>query len=175
MRILKVAVGSTNPTKVKAVEAVFRKAFGRVEVAGVDTDSGVSIQPFHADEITRGAANRAKKSLEVSGADYGVGIEGGVAKFGDEWYNLGFVAIVDRKGRTGTGTSGWFECPPDILRELKRGKELGDVMDELVGERDTKRRGGAIGIFTKGVVDRQALYEHGVWMALAPFISPKFF
>ncbi|MEW6222829.1 MAG: inosine/xanthosine triphosphatase [Candidatus Hadarchaeota archaeon] len=172
---MKVAVGSTSPPKVKAVENVFRHAFGKVEVKGVDVDSGVPMQPFHAGEITGGAITRAKAALNVTRADYGVGIEGGVTKFGGKWYNLGFVAIVDKKGRVGTGTSGWFECPPGILRELKRGRELGDVMDGLVGEKDTKKRGGAIGIFTRGMVSRKALYEHGVWMALSLFLAVEFF
>ncbi|MEW6592837.1 MAG: inosine/xanthosine triphosphatase [Candidatus Hadarchaeota archaeon] len=171
---MKVAVGSTNQPKIEAVKGVFEKAFGDVEVVGVDVDSGVSSQPFQCNEIVRGAVNRAKKALKILKADYGVGIEGGVAKFGGKWYNLGFVAIVGKKGRVGTGTSGWFECPERILRELKTGKELGDVIDELVGEKGTKRRGGAIGIFTRGMVSRKALYEHGVWMALSPFLSEFF-
>lgn len=171
---MKVAVGSTNPTKVKAVEEVFRRAFGKVEVAGVDVNSGVPVQPFHARVIVKGAVNRAKLALKAKAADYGVGIEGGVAKFGGRWYNLGFAVIVDKGGRIGTGTSGWFECPPRILEELKKGRELGDVMDELVGEKDTKKRDGAIGIFTRGMVVRRSLYEHGIWMALASFLSPRF-
>lgn len=172
---MRVAVGSTNPIKVEAVGEVFRRAFGEVEVKGTEVVSGVPAQPFRAGEMVRGATNRAKRALRMLGADYGVGIEGGVAEFGGRWYNLGFVAIVDRRGRVGTGTSGWFECPGEILQELKKGRELGEVMDELTGRRDTKRHEGAIGIFTRGAVDRRALYEHAVWMALARFLSPEFF
>lgn len=58
---------------------------------------------------------------------------------------------------------------------MKRGKELGDVMDSLVREKDTKKRGGAIGIFTRGMVSRKELYEHGVWMALSSLWAPDFF
>ena len=44
-------------------------------------------------------------------------------KLGGRWYNLGFITITDKKGRIGTGTS-WFECPSNILEEIKKGKEL---------------------------------------------------
>jgi len=170
-----VAVGSTNPTKVNAVRVVFEKIWKVARVRKVEVSSGVSPQPFGAKEIVAGALERAKKALEMTDADFGVGIEGGVARFGNRWYNLGFVAIVARDGKVGMGSSGWFECPPKILGKLERGKELGEVMDELTGEKDTKRGQGAIGIFTKGKVNRQKLYEHGVWMALCKLISPEFF
>ncbi|MEM3402343.1 MAG: inosine/xanthosine triphosphatase [Candidatus Hadarchaeales archaeon] len=172
---MKVCVGSTNPTKVMAVERVFSRIFRGVKVVGMDVNPGVSIQPMSEREIVRGAIGRAKMALKAGDGDFGVGIEGGVARFGGRWYNLGFVAIVDKRGRIGTGTSGWFECPPKILRELKKGRELGDVMDDLTGRKNTKRSEGAIGIFTRGAVDRTSLYEHAVWMALCRFLSPEFF
>jgi len=75
----------------------------------------------------------------------------------------------------GTGTTGWFECPPIILEQLKRGRELGEVMDDLTGKTDTKKHEGAIGVFTKGKVSRKDLYKHGVFMALVPFLSPEVF
>lgn len=174
-RAIVVAIGSTNPTKVNAVKVVFKRVWKNASIKKVQVSSGVSPQPFGAKEIVSGATTRAKMALRKINADFGVGIEGGVARFGAKWYNLGFVVIVDRDGRLGMGSSGWFECPPRILRELRRGRELGEVMDELTGEKDTKRGGGAIGIFTKGEVSRQKLYEHGVWMALCTFISPELF
>ena len=171
---MKVAVGSTNPTKIQAVAETFQEIFGKVEVMGIKVDSGVSGQPFKED-VVEGSVNRAKSVLKLTFADFGVGIEGGVMKLGEKWYNLGFVAIVDKEGRTGTGTSGWFECPPSILEKLKNGEELGEVMDELTGRKDTKKQEGAIGILTKGKVIRKDLYKHGVFMALAPFLSPEVF
>lgn len=172
---MRVCVGSTNPTKVRAVERVFCRVFKDVEVIGLDIDPGVPVQPTSEREIIRGAVARAKKALRAGRGDYGVGIEGGIARFGRRWYNLGLAVVVDKRGRIGTGTSGWFECPPKILKKLKKGKELGEIMDELVGKKGTKRDEGAIGIFTRGAVDRTSLYEHAVWMALCRFLSPQFF
>ncbi len=171
---MKIAVGSTNPVKINAVKRTFKKVFGNVEVVGIKVDSHVSNQPFHED-VMKGAINRAKDALKLTNADFGVGIEGGVTKFGKKWYNLGFVAIINKHGKLGTGTSGWFECPPKILKKLKEGEELGDVIDKIVGKKNVKRKEGAIGIFTMGMVTRTKLYEHGVFMALVPFLSKKIF
>ncbi len=170
-----VAVGSTNPTKLRAVRKVFTRVWRSARVVGVEVDSGVSVQPIGAKEIISGAINRARNALKKTGADFGVGIEGGVAKFGDRWYNLGFVAVVSKEGQVGLGSSGWFECPPRVLKELRKGRELGDVMDELTGTRGIKFGKGTIGTFTRGYVDRVKLYEHGLWMALCRFLTPEFF
>lgn len=172
---MKVAVGSTNPVKIQAVKEVFNEAFGKeVEIVSVKADTEVSNQPFKED-IIKGSVNRAKKALKFTDADFGVGIESGVMKFGEKWYNLGFITIVDKKGNLGTGTSGWFECPSGIMRELANGKELGQVISEMTGRVDVQRREGAIGIFTKGKVTRKELYKHGIFMALAKFLSPEIF
>jgi inosine/xanthosine triphosphatase len=172
---MKVAVGSTNPVKIQSVKEVFSEVFGKeVEIVSVKADSGVSSQPFKED-IIGGSVNRAKNALKLTDADFGVGIESGVMKFGEKWYNLGFITIIDKKGNMGTGTSGWFECPSAILEELRNGKELGQVISEMTGIVDVQRRDGAIGIFTKGKVTRKELYKHGIFMALAKFLSPEVF
>jgi inosine/xanthosine triphosphatase len=172
---MKVAVGSTNPVKIQAVKEVFKKVFGKeVEIINVKADSGVSTQPFKED-IIKGSVNRAKKALKLTDADFGVGIESGVMKIGEKWYNLGFITIIDKKGNVGTGTSGWFECPYNILKELENGKELGQVISEITGRVDVQRQEGAIGVFTKGKVTRRELYKHGIFMALTKFLSPEIF
>ena len=171
---MKVAVGSTNPVKVQAVMEAFQETFTKVEVMEIKVESHVSNQPFK-DEVLKGSLNRAESALQLTEADFGVGIEGGIIQLGDRWYNLGFVTIVNQMGKIGTGTSGWVECPPPILRQLKRRKELGEVIDNLTGRVNTKKEEGAIGVFTKGKVRRKELYKHGVFMALVPFISPELF
>ena len=171
---MKVAVGSTNPIKIQAVREAFREMLGDGDVKGVKVKSDVSDQPFN-DEVLKGAVNRAEKALKLTEAEFGVGIEGGVIQLGEKWYNLGFVTIIDKKGVRGTGTSGWFECPPKILEQLKGGKELGDVMDDLTRRKNTKTQNGAISIFTKGKISRKDLYKHGVFMALIPFLSTGMF
>jgi inosine/xanthosine triphosphatase len=156
------------------VREAFQEMWGGGDIIGVQVESDVSDQPFN-EEVLKGAVKRAEKALKLTGAEFGVGIEGGVIQLGEKWYNLGFVTIIDKNGRRGTGTSGWFECPPKILEQLKRGRELGDVMDDLTGRKDTKKQNGAVGIFTKGTVRRKDLYKHGIFMALIPFLASGVF
>jgi len=169
---MRVAVGSENPVKVAAIEEVFSKVFGSVEVIPIDVNSGVFPQPLGPDTI-RGAENRARRALEATGADYGVGIEGGLLELGGRWYSLGFVAIVDREGFLGTGTSGWFELPPSFIERLRGGEELAEVVDSFFGVKSVGRIKGAVGLLTANRVTRKDLYIHGLRMALIPLLNKR--
>jgi len=167
---MRVAVGSRNPVKVSAVEEVFSEVFGEVEVLSVEVDPGVPPQPVGL-ETVRGAENRARRALEVTGADYGVGVEGGLLRLWGRWYNLGFVAVIDKMGFMGTATSGWFELPPSFVERLKRGEELAEVVDGFYGMEGVGRREGAVGVLTKNRVTRRDLYVHGLHLALIPLLN----
>ena len=64
---MRVAVGSTNPAKIKAVKAAFQKVWPDKKwvVEGVEVKSGVSDQPMSTSESIKGATNRAKRSLKA--------------------------------------------------------------------------------------------------------------
>lgn len=166
---LLVAVGSQNPAKISAVKEVFQ-AFFDVKIVSLAIDPGVSHQPFN-EETFLGAQNRAKRALEASAAEYGVGIEGGIIELNGRWYNLGYVVIINSSGEIGTGSSGWFECPEIILKKIRMGRELAEVMDEVSGMTDSRTELGAIGFLTKNHITRKDLYVQGVHMALLPFIN----
>jgi len=172
---MKVLVGSRNPVKIAAVCDVFSRSFGDVEVFGVEVDPGVPAQPV-GDETFAGAENRARalaKASEQQGLDaaYCVGIEGGIVRAANRWFALGVVCILDSTGRIAFGTSPQFSLPDDITNELVAGVELGEVIDRLTGEENTKHRGGAIGYLTRGQLDRQNLYAQGIVVALVPFLN----
>jgi inosine/xanthosine triphosphatase len=124
-----------------------------------------------------GAVNRAKAALALaaqdgSPADYGVGIEGGLEKIGDRWFECGWVAVVQAKdGKVGYGSCGRYEVSGSIVRRLQAGEELCVVMDDLSGQSDVRSAQGMMGIVTNGLLDRRACYEHGVFFGFAPFIS----
>ncbi len=142
---------------------------------GISVPSGVSDQPF-GEETYTGAENRARALLRnYPNADYFVGIEGGVQLLSGIWFGFGAVTILDVSGNLGRGTSPQYELPEKIIEELKNGKELGTVIDELSGDTDTKRKGGAIGFFTNGVFQRKDLYVTGVLVALIPFLNKGIF
>jgi len=175
----KVLVGSKNPVKISSVQNAFEKYFNKVEVTGINVDSKVSDQPVN-EETFEGAKNRAFKLIEKNnkdnlGADYFVGIEGGIIQLYKKWFAFGCMCIANREGKTGFGTSAHFELPKGIVDELLNGKELGDVMDKIQNKSNTKQKLGAIGYFTNGVMSRSELYVPGLITALIPFLHQDHF
>ena len=175
---MKVLVGSRNPVKLEATKEAFFKYFDAVEVVGISVNSKVSNQPIE-DETFAGARNRAFELKRINeardlNAEFFVGIEGGIKKLFHRWFTFGVICIIDYKGKIGYGTSPFFELPSQITKELLEGKgmiELGDVMDNLIGEKNTKQKQGAVGYFTKGVMDRKRYYVDGLTVALIPFLN----
>ncbi|HWL12648.1 MAG TPA: DUF84 family protein, partial [Ureibacillus sp.] len=76
---MKIAIGTKNPTKVKAVNDAFA-SFIEAEFISTNVPSNVSAQPLTDLETLTGAINRAKNALEAERADLGVGLEGGLIK-----------------------------------------------------------------------------------------------
>ena len=173
--MVKVLVGSRNPVKLKAAKEAFSIFFNEVEVAGIAVDSKVSSQPV-GEETFKGAENRVLELIvrneeERLNANFFVGIEGGIIELFSRWFVFGVMCIMDERGMKSYGCTPLFESPSCITEELLRGIELGDVMDELTGEDDTKQKQGAIGYFTRGVMDRKQYYIDGLIVALIPFLN----
>jgi non-canonical (house-cleaning) NTP pyrophosphatase len=104
MSIIIIAIGTTNPCKVKAVQVAFEEAMycsvhpsvenaeeGQVRLvfAPYHVSSGVPPQPFGDLETKAGARNRAIEAhrlciIEHGSCDFAVGIEGGVEVMGDD-------------------------------------------------------------------------------------------
>lgn len=176
---MKVLVGSRNPAKLAAVREVFAQHFAAVEVVGVEVASGVPPQPI-GEETFAGAEHRARALAgrnvsEGLAASYAVGVEGGVIQLHNRWFAFAAICIVDAGGRIGFGASPLFELPAAVIDGLLTGAELGDVIDRLTGERNTRQAGGAIGFLTQGRIVRQELLAQGVAMALVPFLNEALF
>ena len=169
---MKIAVGSLNPVKIKAAENVFRRVFGDVMVEGKDVGSGVPSQPFGMDTV-QGAINRAK-AAHSNGYDYGVGIEAGLFEVQGFMLDLQYCAVYDGSWLT-LGCGSGFEYPPTVLTEVLSGKEVGEVMSRVAGVDDLGKKSGAIGYLSKGMLDRTALTEQGVFMALIPRINKELY
>jgi inosine/xanthosine triphosphatase len=170
----RVAVGSTNPVKIAAVREVLAKVAPAADVAGIEVASGVPDQPWGDDETIRGASARARAALELSGADLGVGIEGGVVETNDGIRTCAWAAVARPDGTVSVGGSLAMPLPPAVARLIREGMELGHAMDAVSGGQDTKRGAGAVGILTDGLVDRRRAYEVLVAYALAPLIAPDY-
>jgi inosine/xanthosine triphosphatase len=168
-----IAVGSTNPVKVGAVREVFAGLAPLATIEGFAVDTTVPEQPFGDDETIRGALARAVAARDAAHADLGIGIEGGVVDLPDGGMRTcAWAAVVDRNDRVGIGGSLAMTLPKSVAGLIRDGLELGHAMDHIVGEHDTKRGKGAVGILTAGLVDRRRAYEQLVSFALAPFLTP---
>lgn len=170
---MKVVVGSTNPVKINAVSDAFKQYYPEYEIVGQKVSSGIAEQPLGEEETLRGATNRALAAKQYG--EFGVGLEGGVAKVGDVMFVCAWCVIVDSKGNKGMGGGLYFELPKKASDRIIAGGELGPIMNELTGEENVKEKSGAIGIFTKGRLDRKTAYTQLVTSALIKFVSPEWF
>ena len=178
--MVKILIGSSNPTKIEATREAFSKYFDYVETEVLIVDSKVSNQPVNF-ETFEGAKNRVMELRRLNqeqnhNADYFVGIEGGIIKLYHRWFSVGAVYIMDKHDRVGVGTSPMHELPESITsRLLEDGIELGKVIDELSGNSDTKKKTGTVGYLTNGLFTRKDFYTPGLMLAMIPFLQEKLF
>lgn len=169
-----VHVGTDNPVKVRAVRRVLADVFDRVRVRGMVVVTGVPEQPVDQ-QVAVGAMNRARAAL--GDADFGVGIEAGLlwdASVGD-YLDVQYCAVVDRSGRVTLGHGPGFEYPAVVVERVKHGMTVGEAMAELTGVREIGTKFGAIGYLTERRMDRDALTEAAVLMAMVPRIRRNLF
>ncbi len=160
-----IAVGSTNRVKVAAVRSVMERVYGEVRVTAVDVSSGVPDQPF-GDQTHVGSANRARAAL--GDHDMAVGIEAGVFEMLDGLYDIQHCTIVDRDGVETYGHGSGFRYPDAIAELVRGGMTVGDAVHEVYGDTDIGKRQGAVGLLSKGLIDRKGLTEQSVTAAMIP-------
>lgn len=163
--IMHVAVGSANSVKVEAVRSVMERVYGDVRVTGYDVDSGVPPQPF-GDQTHQGAVNRARACID--GHDLAVGIEAGVFDILDGLYDIQHCCIVSKDGRETYGQGPGFRYPDTIADLVHDGMTVGDAVHSVYGDTDIGKKQGAIGLLSKGLLDRKALTEQSVIAAMVP-------
>ncbi len=173
---MRVAAGTANPVKIQAIRNVFSKIFKDVEVISVAVDSKVGSEPFDSDVI-KGAVERAKQAYK-SDVDLAVGIEAGLFKnpYAISGYlDVQYCTIYDGEKIT-IGCGAGFEYPRKVVeRVLREKKEIGAVMEELTGIKDIGETIGSIGYLSRRIVDRIALTEQAILMALIPRLNFKIY
>lgn len=187
-----VAIGSLRPPKVEAVRTVVSRVApfmgfdaGEIEYYARDVQSGISAMPMTMQEIMQGAYNRAhdlQMTLRSEGkpADFFIGLEGGVFRrvfLGNEGtlYLQSWVYVADNE-KGFFGSSPAITVPERIAAELRfDNKELGDVIDKYSAEENTREKGGAYATFTRGLLQRQNVFELALICALAPFYRPDLY
>jgi inosine/xanthosine triphosphatase len=171
--IVRVAVGTGNNVKLRAVKNAFSKIFDTLKLLKTPVTTGVRAQPWDDETIT-GAKTRAAAALEqAKNAHFGVGIEAGL--FWNEsiqkYYDVQYCAIQDRGGRVTVGHGSGFYYPNIVLKGVKSGKTVGEVMSKVTGVKHIGSKQGAIGYLSDGLLTREALTEQAVLMALVPRLT----
>ena len=172
-------VGSLNPVKVNSATNTIRQLKGleNIHVEGVSVPSGVPDQPMSESETRQGALNRIKALIEMDTYgpnDWCVAIEGGVDHFIDGPATFAYVAIYHAR-QWAVGRSANLPLPIKFYSQLEQGMELGDVMDLAFNTLNVKQKGGAIGLLTNNLANRQSVYEVALTLALARFRHPRLY
>ena len=160
-----IAVGSTNRVKVEAVRTVMERIFGNAIVVPVDVESGVREQPWEL-EIRTGAINRARSA--IGNNDLSVGIEAGVFPTDDGLYDFQYCAILDKEGRITVGIGSGFRYPDEVASLITDGMTVSDAIHSVYGDQDIGKRQGAVGLLSRGLLDRKTLTEQSVTVAMIP-------
>jgi inosine/xanthosine triphosphatase len=172
---IEIAVGSTNPSKVGAVEMAAGRYLPNVSVLPADIDSGVPDQPWGDEQTAAGAEQRARAALQALGTEIGIGVESGVAEGPNgRLYAISWAVAIDQHGRVGIGASERFPLPAEVANRLRNGnEELGAVIDEMLPNTAGRARlVGAVNVITGSRRDRLDLLTVAVTHALADMIEP---
>lgn len=179
--VLKVAIGSKNPSKMEGVRRAFEKMFNdkKVEILGYSVTTTVHPQPVGLNKTIRGAIERALKAKKKAGEnkDFYVGIEAGLIKIPGTisgYMDFQVAAVIDLKDKLTLGFGPGFEFPTEAVKFAIEGKgEVEIVMEKISGIEKIGEKIGAIGFLTKELIDRAMLTEIAVIMALIPRINEK--
>lgn len=175
---MRIAVGSKNPVKLEAVRQGFKHIWGEEdhEILAVAAVSGVPDQPMSDEEMIRGARNRARGALKETGADFGVGLEGGLHGVGGCYFDCGWIVVLDNKGNEGIGSTAKILTPPSIVElVLSEGLELGEANDRIFNVSNSKQEQGHFGLMTNNAITRESAYRDAVIVALSRFLHPHLF
>jgi inosine/xanthosine triphosphatase len=173
-----VVVGSENPVKLETVKDAFVAMFPNevFEFLPCLAMSGVADQPFGSAETKRGAEQRAVDCrLKFPLADFWVGLEGGVELDEGQYWVMAWMCVLSKEGKRGYGKTSSFQLPETVGMLIAEGKELGDATDTVFREKNSKQKGGVIGILTNGVVTRKDFYRDALIFALIPHVKSELY
>ena len=170
------AIATRNPGKVRPVRRVLELLCGleKNEFIVVEPPSGLAAQPVGGLQVFRGALTRALHAFSsVAPRGLGIGIEAGLVEFytGTGFIETQVAVIVGPGHRYSVGTSASFELPQGIVDAMKRGFELGSLIERRRHVGDLGEGIGYIGLATGGVITREELTFQAIIMALVPWYT----
>jgi inosine/xanthosine triphosphatase len=170
-----VVVASTSPAKVDAVRraveriGAFDKTFGNATLRTLDVTGIAPAMPMTDRETLDGARVRAQTATRGMTPPFlAVGLEGGLSA--DPLVTLTSWAAATDGARWGFGSGGRIVLPDAVLEQVKAGRELGDIIDEMAGK-GARSSQGAWGWLTRDLVGRRHALLTATLAALAPFYN----
>jgi inosine/xanthosine triphosphatase len=174
-----VVVASTKPAKVDAVRAAVERIaaidsrFQSATIECREVGAVAPAMPMSDAETLEGARARATAAARTAAPPFlAIGLEGGLSSEPLETLTS-WVAATDGV-RWGYGSSGRIVLPDAIAREVRGGRELGDVIDDAAGGAIRGTR-GAWGLLTIDLVGRRDAFFTATIAALAPFYNPTLY
>ena len=168
-------MASTRPAKVDAVRAAVdqiaavNSRFKSVVIETRDVGAVAPAMPMSDRETLEGARARAAAASRSALPPFlAIGLEGGLSS--EPLETLTSWAAVTDGVRWGYGSGGRIVLPEPVARQVRDGRELGDVIDEAAGEAIRGTR-GAWGLLTLDVVGRRDAFITATIAALAPFYN----
>ena len=168
---MKVAVGSLNEVKVKAVENALSKMGVEAIVIPVDVKSGVPPIPFN-DEVFEGARNRALNAKAMVPADLYLGLESGLFEMNDKLFMISVSAVL-KGDAIHYGLSPGFQIPDRWAIRIKKDRDEFFKFMEEKGGRDLGKRGGLVSVLTSNVLTRTEFCALSALMALSKALNEK--
>jgi inosine/xanthosine triphosphatase len=174
-----VVLASTSPAKVDAVRRATERigtvdsTFSYVTLRTLDVTGVSPRMPMTDKETLEGARLRAATAARsVQSPFIAIGLEGGISE--EPLPTLTSWAVATDGERWGYGAGGRIVLPDAVMQQVKAGRELGDVIDQLAGAQIRGTR-GAWGWLTRDLVGRRQALLTAVLAALAPFYNSELY
>jgi len=189
-RIERIALGSDRAAKIMAVRASIARiaeidaSWRDATVVARSVKTNAPAMPLTDWELMSGARERALAVRDILvdqrlEADLYVGLEGGFHSISVDghWHTFlrGWAFVTDGE-RGYFGMSPSITVPEAIVKTVIQGKrELGIVIDEVVGSRDVRSKQGAWGVLSRDLLTRSMSFEAALIAAFAPFYNPSLY
>jgi inosine/xanthosine triphosphatase len=174
-----VVIASLSPAKVDAVRRAVERiatvdpSFSKASIRTLDVTGLSPRMPITDAETLEGARRRAATAARSAQPPFlAIGLEGGLSN--DPITTLTSWAAVTDGERWGYGAGGRIVLPDAVMHEVKAGRELGDVIDEMAGAQIRGTR-GAWGWLTRDLVGRRQALLTATLAALAPFYNRELY
>jgi len=171
-----IALGSKNPSKIRAAEMACKLLFGEFRVIPVEVE-GTPIQPLSEEEMIEGAIYRAMSAMKkVPEAHYALGLEGGLKKNRYGTFVTGWVAVTDGKV-VGLASTVSVQLPDYMWDLIVKGevRELEEIMIKATGIERIGDTIGAIGFIALEKYDRARAFRDAILCAFGRIFRREVF